>query len=307
MADALARKEISAVEVTQAHLDRIAAVDGDGARLPARRRRGRARRRPRAVDAAPRRRRGAARRWPACRSRSRTCSPPRACRPPAARGSSRAGSRRTTRPSSTRLRDGRHADPRQDQHGRVRDGLLHRALRLRPDPQPVGPRPDPRRLRRRLARPRSPRSRRRWRSAPTPAARSASPPPSPAPSASSRPTAGSPATASSRSPSQPRPGRPGAPAPCSTPRCCTRSSAGTTRWTPPRSTRRCPPVVEAARRARRRPGVRIGVVKELGGEGYQPGVQRPLRRGGRSCSSTPAPRSSRCPARASTTRWPPTT
>jgi hypothetical protein len=31
-------------------------------------------------------------------------------------------------------------DPRQDQHGRVRDGLLHRALRLRPDPQPVGPR-----------------------------------------------------------------------------------------------------------------------------------------------------------------------
>ena len=37
-----------------------------------------------------------------------------------------------------------------------------------------------------------------------------------------------------------------APAPCSTPRCCTRSSAATTRWTPPRSTRRWPPVVEAA-------------------------------------------------------------
>ena len=45
---------------------------------------------------------------------------------------------------------GRPADPRQDQHGRVRDGLLHRALGLRPDPQPVGPRPHPRRLRRRL-------------------------------------------------------------------------------------------------------------------------------------------------------------
>ncbi len=52
----------------------------------------------------------------------------------------------------TRLRAGRPADPRQDQHGRVRDGLLDRALRLRPDPQPVGPRPDPRRLRRRLGR-----------------------------------------------------------------------------------------------------------------------------------------------------------
>ena len=47
---------------------------------------------------------------------------------------------------------GRPADPRQDQHGRVRDGLLDRALGVRPDPQPVGPRPDPRRLRRWLRR-----------------------------------------------------------------------------------------------------------------------------------------------------------
>ena len=45
---------------------------------------------------------------------------------------------------------GRPADPGQDQHGRVRDGLLDRALRLRPHPQPVGPRPHPGRLRRRL-------------------------------------------------------------------------------------------------------------------------------------------------------------
>ena len=44
----------------------------------------------------------------------------------------------------------RSADPGQDQHGRVRDGQLDRALRLRRDPQPVGPRPHPRRLRRRL-------------------------------------------------------------------------------------------------------------------------------------------------------------
>ena len=60
--------------------------------------------------------------------------------------------------------------------------------------------PHPRRLRRRLVRPSSRRSRRRSRSAPTPAARSASPPRSPARSASSRPTAGCPATASSRWP-----------------------------------------------------------------------------------------------------------
>ena len=39
-------------------------------------------------------------RWPASRSRSRTSSPPRACRPPAGRGSWRAGCRRTTRPWS---------------------------------------------------------------------------------------------------------------------------------------------------------------------------------------------------------------
>ena len=58
---------------------------------------------------------------------------------------------------------GRRGDPRQDQHGRVRDGLLHRELRLRAVPQPVGPEPDPRRLRRRLGAPRSPRTRRRWR------------------------------------------------------------------------------------------------------------------------------------------------
>ena len=45
-----------------------------------------------------------------------------------------------------------HADPRQDQHGRVRDGLLHRALRLRPHPQPVGRHPHPRWLRRWLRR-----------------------------------------------------------------------------------------------------------------------------------------------------------
>ena len=43
---------------------------------------------------------------------------------------------------------GRRGAARQAQHGRVRDGLVHRELRLLPDPQPVGPgaacRADPR-------------------------------------------------------------------------------------------------------------------------------------------------------------------
>ena len=69
-------------------------------RVPARRPRGRARAGPRrptpAGPPAP-----PPRRSTASRSRSRTCSPPRACPPPAARGSSRAGCRRTTRPSSS--------------------------------------------------------------------------------------------------------------------------------------------------------------------------------------------------------------
>ena len=70
-----------------------------GARVPPRRRRRRARPRPRASD--ERRAAGSPRpRWTACRSRSRTCSPPRGCPPPAGRGSSRAGSRRTTPRSS---------------------------------------------------------------------------------------------------------------------------------------------------------------------------------------------------------------
>ena len=45
---------------------------------------------------------------------------------------------------------GRRGDPRQDQHGRVRDGLVDRALGLRPDRQPVGARSRPGREQRRL-------------------------------------------------------------------------------------------------------------------------------------------------------------
>ena len=72
------------------------------------------------------------------------------------------------------LQGGRPAAARQDEPRRVRDGLVDRELRLRPDPQPVGPEPRARRL---VAAARPPPSRpgsRRGRSAPTPAARSSS-------------------------------------------------------------------------------------------------------------------------------------
>ncbi len=64
------------------------------------------------------------------------------------RGLGAAVRRHGGRPAARR----RPAHPRQDQHGRVRDGLLDRALRLRTHPQPVGPRPDPRWLGRWLGR-----------------------------------------------------------------------------------------------------------------------------------------------------------
>ena len=90
---------------------------------------------------------------------------------------------------------GRRDPLRQDEHGRVRDGLVDREQRLRPDAEPLGRgRGCP--AARRAARPRPwPPTWRRWRSAPTPAARSASRPPSAASSGSSRPTAASAATA----------------------------------------------------------------------------------------------------------------
>ncbi len=47
---------------------------------------------------------------------------------------------------------GRCGLPGQDEHGRVRDGIVHRALRLRPNRQPVGPHPRSGRKLRRLCR-----------------------------------------------------------------------------------------------------------------------------------------------------------
>ena len=160
----------------------------------------------------------------------------------------------------------------------------------------MGPRADPRRVRRRVVLRRRvvpgaarDRHRHRWLDPPARGRHRRR-------SAPSRPTAGSRATASWRWRARStRPAR--APAPCSTPPCCTRSSPGTTRWTPPRSTRRC-------RRWSRRPaaptctGLRIGIVRELDRRGLPGRRADPLRRGRAAPASTPAPRSSRsrCPS-----------
>ena len=90
------------------------------------------------------RRRGRADRAQGRRSR------PRASRRPPARRCSRATSRSSTRPSPTRCHGARPAAARQDEHGRVRHGLVDRELGLRADAQPVGPGARARRLVRRL-------------------------------------------------------------------------------------------------------------------------------------------------------------
>ena len=144
--------EVSAVEVAQAHLDRIDDRRRRRARLPARVHRVARWRRPGRSTTPGRAATPPRHRWPGCRWRSRTSSCSRAFRRPPARRSCRAGSRPTTRPSPRRLLDAGCGDPRQDQPRRVRDGLVDRELRVRADPQPMGPVQDPRRLRRRVGR-----------------------------------------------------------------------------------------------------------------------------------------------------------
>ena len=112
-----------------------------------------------------------------------------ACARPAARACSRTSSRPTTRTWSSELERAGAVLARQDQHGRVRDGLVERELATSArcsNPWDTRACPAaPRAARRR----RSPRAWCRPRPAPTPAARSASRRRCPASPASSRPTA----------------------------------------------------------------------------------------------------------------------
>ena len=133
-----------------------------------------------------------------------------------------------------RAQGARPAHPREDEHRRVRDGLVDRELRLRPVAQPVGSLARARRLGRRLGRGRQRAGSHRGRSAPTPAARSSSRRRSAATSASARPMAPSPATESSHSPrASTRSAR--SRAPSATARSSTRSSRAATRATRRRS------------------------------------------------------------------------
>ena len=159
LADLLEAGDVSSVELTQAHLDRIAEVDpavhaflhvdADGALAQAgdadeRRRAGNAQSR---LDGIP----------IAVKDVLATRGLPTTCGSRILEGWMPRLRRHRGRPAAC----GRAADPGQDQHGRVRHGLVDRALGVRRDPQPVGPRPHPRWLRGRLGR-----RRRRVRGAP---------------------------------------------------------------------------------------------------------------------------------------------
>ena len=150
LAAAMAAGEVSAVEVTQAHLDRI---DRGG----------------RACEGVPARRGGpgpggrAGGRRPAGRGRAARPAGRRADRAQGRvhhrghadhlriedPGGLAAALRRDRDPAAAR---GRDDHPGQDQHGRVRDGLVDGELRVRPVAQPMGPRPGARRVLRRVVR-----------------------------------------------------------------------------------------------------------------------------------------------------------
>ena len=292
----LERSELSAAELRGAYLEAIAERDGELHCFLRTTEDGRGRRR---AD------RAQGRHLDEGRGDDRGLEDPRRLRPGVRRD--RRGAREGGGPPASR----------QDEHGRVRDGLLDRELGLRAVAEPVGPltraRAAPAAARRR----RSPPGWRRGRSARTPAARSSSRRRSAGTSGCGRRTAASRATASSRSRrASTRSAR--SRRPCATSRSCTRSSPGATRSTRP-STELPEPV--------RLPeddslaGVRIGVPTELNeAEGIEPGVRdavakaielaREPRRGGggvlapalASATGCPATTSSRRPRRRRTSR-----
>ena len=196
MAAALADGATTSVALTQAHLDRIAAVDGAVHAFLH-------------VDAE-----GALAQAAASDERRAAGAPARTPRRRTDRGQGRPGHRGPA--DHVRVEDPRGLDPAVRRHGRraparrpaCRSSARPTWTSSRWAPPPSTP-PTARPTTRGTSTgspaapaaarpPRSPPSRRRSRSAPTPAARSASPAPSPAPSASSRPTAASRATAWSR-------------------------------------------------------------------------------------------------------------
>ena len=157
---------------------------------------------------------------------------------------------------------GRRRDrDRQDEHGRVRDGLVAPRTRRSGRPATRGTRSACPAARAAAPPRRSPPAWRRRRSAATPAARSASPPRSAASSASSRPTAAVVALRPDRVRVVARPGRPLRPHGARRGAAASRHRRGTTRWTRPRSTG---PSRRRSRDARRDlDGVRVGVLDEL--------------------------------------------
>ena len=172
----------------------------------------------------------------------------------------------------------RRRGARQDQHGRVRHGLVDRELRVRADPQPLGPEPHPRRLVRRLrGRGRrgrgAARHRHRHRRLDPPAGRRLR-----ARRRQADVRRGQPLRAGGVL-LQPRSGRPVRP-------------HGARRRAAARGDRRARSVRLDQHRHARCPtwsassvadlrGVRIGVVPELSGEGYQPGVEQRFAGSGR--------------------------
>ena len=186
------------------------------------------------------------------------------------------------RPHRAAAGRGRRRGARQDQHGRVRDGLVDRELRLRADGQPVGSRPRAGRLAAGARRPRSRRTTCRSRSAPTRAARSASPRRFAASSGSSRRMAASAASASSRSPRRStRSGR--SPATCrDAATAADAPSPATTRGIPrrrrspcPTTPRRCPTSDDEAAGAPARDAP--GLPRQYFVKGMEPGVEARVR------------------------------